>query len=595
MNKERTFFEIIKRFTDPLWKNTIITLQSILFYSVWALWPLVHVYFAQAIVSTIENKNEQDFFNYIIFYSIFLFFFYGIWFLTRFWWANNNITAFRMTVHNLYLKKFIKLSNTQTEKIGTSKLISIIWTWIDTWAMLLNKTIENFMKVFFAVIFTVYMIAIVNIWAALVFFILYFLIHFIWWYFNKNSLVHRRKRQNVWNTYTWSLVKIIMSKFEILQTWKINIEIKKINKIEGKLLIYTMKMATPTHWFYYTPSIFINIIKILMFLFLWYQVILWNATISLFVAMFWILTLMNQVIINSMIFFSELTKDFTKIEKLWDFFDETEDIKWYDDWKDFEYKNWNIKLENINFWYSEKNQIFKDFSLNIKGWKISALVGNSGSWKSTLVKLISGYIKPDSWNIIIDDQKLDKIKLKSFYKNIWYLTQEPSVFDGSILENLMYGISENVGSAGLQTLHKNSRDVWQKHLNQAIKKAKCEFIYDLEDWINTEIWEKWIRLSWGQRQRLAIAKIFLKDPKIIILDEPTSALDSFSEEQITKSLNNLFKWRTVIIIAHRLQTVKNANEIFVLENWKIKEKWNHNELVEKNWIYKKMLDLQSGF
>ena len=138
---------------------------------------------------------------------------------------------------------------------------------------------------------------------------------------------------------------------------------------------------------------------------------------------------------------------------------------------------------------------------------------------------------------------------------------------------------------------KNSK----KDLDEAIKKAKCEFIYDLEDWINTEIWEKWIRLSWWQRQRLAIAKIFLKDPKIIILDEPTSALDSFSEEQITKSLNNLFNWRTVIIIAHRLQTVKNADNIFVLENWEIKEEWTHTKLVKLGGIYKKMLDLQSGF
>ena len=132
-------------------------------------------------------------------------------------------------------------------------------------------------------------------------------------------------------------------------------------------------------------------------------------------------------------------------------------------------------------------------------------------------------------------------------------------------------------------------------MKEVIKQAKCEFIYELENWLQTEIWEKWIRLSWWQRQRLAIAKIFLKDPQIIILDEPTSALDSFSEEQITKAMHNLFKNRTVIIIAHRLQTVKNADKILVLENWKVVEEGNHSELVKLKWIYKKMLDLQSGF
>ena len=121
------------------------------------------------------------------------------------------------------------------------------------------------------------------------------------------------------------------------------------------------------------------------------------------------------------------------------------------------------------------------------------------------------------------------------------------------------------------------------------------FVYDFPNGLETEIWEKWIRLSWGQRQRLAIAKIFLKNPKIIILDEPTSALDSFSEEQITIAMHNLFKWRTVIIIAHRLQTVKSADDIILIEDGKVKERWTHASLVRKKWIYKKMLDLQSWF
>jgi ABC-type multidrug transport system fused ATPase/permease subunit len=265
-------------------------------------------------------------------------------------------------------------------------------------------------------------------------------------------------------------------------------------------------------------------------------------------------------------------------------------MKWYDNWKDFDYKNWKIEIENLTYWYSENKPVFKNFDLKLKWWKITAFVGNSWSWKSTLVKLIAGYIRADSWEVIIDEQKLNKIKLKSYYKNIWYLTQDPSVFDGSILDNLMYW-------AHSQPLpcKEGSRDVWQKHLDKIIKQSKCEFIYDLEDWINTEIWERWVRLSWGQKQRLAIAKIFLKDPKIIILDEPTSALDSFSEEQITYAMHNLFKWRTVIIIAHRLQTVKDANDIILFENGEIKERWTHKELVKIKGQYNKMLELQSGF
>ncbi len=194
---------------------------------------------------------------------------------------------------------------------------------MDTWALLLDKTTENIFKVVFTLLFTIYMIWTVNIWASLVFIILYILVHIAWEYFNNKSLKFRRKRQDVWNNYTWQLVKVLMSKFEILQTWQIEKELKNINVINYGILRESMNMATPTHWFFYTPSIFINTVKILIFTFLWYQVILWNAEFSLFVWLFWILTIMNNVIINSMIFYSDFTHKFTKNWKMWDFFDNT--------------------------------------------------------------------------------------------------------------------------------------------------------------------------------------------------------------------------------------------------------------------------------
>jgi len=124
-------------------------------------------------------------------------------------------------------------------------------------------------------------------------------------------------------------------------------------------------------------------------------------------------------------------------------------------------------------------------------------------------------------------------------------------------------------------------------VRKAIKLSKCEFIYDLPDGLKTEIGERWVRLSWGQRQRLAIAKIFLKNPEIILLDEPTSALDSFSEEAITEAMHNLFEHRTVIIIAHRLQTVKEADDIIVFDEWKIVERWTHKSLISHKGKYNK--------
>jgi len=389
MSKERTFFEILKRFTEPYWKRPKVTLRSVTFFSMWWIWPIMHIYFIQKITSSIENKNEDLFFHFLFIYIWVYFWIVFFTFLIRTWWVITNISLFREVIHNFYLEKFVKLSNTKTEKVWTWKLISIIWTGMDTWVVMLNKTLENVIKLFFAISFTIYMISEINLLLSVVFTFLYVWIHFIWGYFNKKSLIHRRKRQDSWNDYTGLLVKIMMSKFEILQTWKINTELKKVNVKNAEMLNHSINMATPTFLFYYTPAVFINILKFWIYWFVGFQVIQWNFTMAFFVWLFWVLTLMNQTIVNSMMFFSELTANFTKIEKMWDFFDETDDIKGYNTWKDFEYKKWNIKLEKINFWYNEKNKIFSDFELNIKWWKITALVGNSGSWKSTLVKLIS--------------------------------------------------------------------------------------------------------------------------------------------------------------------------------------------------------------
>jgi len=195
------------------------------------------------------------------------------------------------------------------------------------------------------------------------------------------------------------------------------------------------------------------------------------------------------------------------------------------------------------------------------------------------MKLIAGYMQATNWKLEIDNQDIKSIRLDSYYPHIGYLTQDPSVFDGSIEENLLYGTRKNPS---------------KKAIEKAIKLAECEFIYELEKWIKTEIGERWVRLSWGQKQRLAIAKIFLKDPEIILLDEPTAALDSYSEEKVARAFEHLFEGRTVIVIAHRLQTVKSADDIIVLEKWKIVERGTHKQLLKLWGKYAGMVDLQSG-
>jgi ABC-type multidrug transport system fused ATPase/permease subunit len=302
--------------------------------------------------------------------------------------------------------------------------------------------------------------------------------------------------------------------------------------------------------------------------------------LSFFVWIFAVFAFLETWIVSATWFFRAFTKEFTTIENMWNFFDTTPQIQGYEEWKTFKHKSGKISLKDVSYGYDESKQIFENFSLDIPGNQITALVWPSGGGKSTLVKLISGYIRQDWWDILVDNQNLREVSLKSYYSDVGYLTQEPSVFDGTVEENLLYAVTKKIS---------------KKKIDETIKLAHCEFIYDLPNGLQTEIGERWVKLSWGQKQRLAIAKIFLKNPKIIILDEPTSALDSLSEQKITEAMHNLFKDRTVLVIAHRLQTVKHADDIIVIEAGKIKERGTHAGLVRKKWFYKQMLDLQSGF
>ncbi len=161
-----------------------------------------------------------------------------------------------------------------------------------------------------------------------------------------------------------------------------------------------------------------------------------------------------------------------------------------------------------------------------------------------------------------------------------YLSQDPSVFDGSIRDNLAYGSQSEASEAEIRT---------------ALAKAEANFVFDFPNGLDTEIGERGVKLSGGQKQRIAIAKTFLKNPDILFLDEPTSALDSLSEEAITRSFQELFRNKTVFIIAHRLKTVQQADVILVIENGAVAESGTHEELLIRDGKYARMLRAQTHF
>jgi len=542
--------------------------------------PLIHVIFIEKIVFAI-TKQDLFLFEKTLYLYIFIIFTYELlWFITRRIWWVITIPQADKNIYDIYLNRFIKMSNNEVEKVWIWKIIAILENGRFRWSESLADSIEKGISLFILLSYVFYITFSHGIYYTIWFLLLLTLSVSILVVVNNYQFRYRRRRSELRNNRLRLITKILMSKNEILQTDRINSEIEKIEKYSNEMSGINLDMSNGRTIQNRIMPFFISISLFVFVSFFWKSVISGEMSLSQFVWITSIFLVVNSAISNFIVFYLNLTKEFIDIEKLWDFFENTSSLEWYDTWKDFKYNWWNIEIKNLTYGYYEWKNIFENFSINIEGWKITALVWNSWSWKTTLVKLISGYIKANSWDIIIDWQKLSEISLKSYYKDIGYLTQEPSVFDWSVLENLTYAINRKLKK-------------WE--LEEVIKQANCEFIYDLQDSLETEIWEKWVRLSWWQKQRLAIAKIMLKNPRIIILDEPTSALDSFSEEQITKAMNNLFIWRTVIVIAHRLQTVRHAHNIFVMENSQVKESWTHEDLIKKWWIYAKMLELQSGF
>lgn len=224
-----------------------------------------------------------------------------------------------------------------------------------------------------------------------------------------------------------------------------------------------------------------------------------------------------------------------------------------------------IEFKDVNFSYKNKDRIIHNLNIEIQKNSITSIVGKSGSGKSTLMDLLTGLLEISDGNILIDETNIQKIDISSFREKIGYVTQDTTLFNTSILNNLTFVSSKKL----------SEDKIWE-----SLKFANLsEFVESLPDKLNTNIGEQGIQFSGGQRQRLSLARAFLKNPNILILDEATSSLDSISEQEIQKTILNFKKQGTTsIIIAHRLSTIKASDFIFVMENGKVIEKGDYQEL-----------------
>ena len=233
----------------------------------------------------------------------------------------------------------------------------------------------------------------------------------------------------------------------------------------------------------------------------------------------------------------------------------------------------NIVLDNINFSYKSnpENKVLQNISVKFTGGKMTALVGHSGSGKSTLLNMMPRIYLPTSGNIYFDNQDISKVNLMSLRNQISIVDQNTTLFDDTVFNNIKYA----------------RPDANKEDILEAAKLSMCdEFINNLENGFETMIGENGVKLSGGEKQRLSIARAFLKNSRIILLDEATSSLDSDTEEKIQKALDKLTINKTTIVIAHRLSTILNSDNIYVVDNGKIIDSGKHDELLDKSKIYK---------
>ena len=244
------------------------------------------------------------------------------------------------------------------------------------------------------------------------------------------------------------------------------------------------------------------------------------------------------------------------------------------DSKPLEIKNGEVRFDDVSFSYLPNEPVLRNISFTAKAGQSTALVGPSGGGKSTIINLILRFHDTLDGSVTVDGHNVSDVTVSSLRKNISYVSQQPVLFEGSVADNIRYG----------------RPDANQDEIEEAARQAQAhDFIMEMPSGYDTQVGEAGSNLSGGQRQRLSIARAILRNAPILLLDEATSALDNESEKLVQQALDGLMKGRTTIVVAHRLSTIQNCDQILVIDQGRITERGNHDDLInEKRGTYAKL-------
>lgn len=567
-----TDFQVIKKIFWNFIKNN----GKKIFYTIIFSWIIISIFelitpfFYKEVISVIENYMKTNYLNTVLLYKIFIYWWIFIIVtiifkaFSEFLLANANLKNYKLN-HLNYSKKIF---NMRYEEYLNEKSWSLFKKY-DRWQENSLELIYIFLSEIFISSLSIILISIIlfiiNIKMAMATLVMVPIMILIGLFFNLKT---RKVQDNInilrdkafWIIWDWSnnlwLIKTLNLERKFLRLFKKEIEIadKKQKKVAYRWVFADIY-----------ASLLIMISRFIVLLLWIYLIKIWEldfATLFLFFTFIWHIYFPLAWIFRRL---QMIQKKLKGIKSFYEKFDKLKQDKNNNKSKKLNKIKWEITFKNVKFAYKKWEDIFNNLSFKINSWEKIAFVWNTWAGKSTIVSLLFRFWDINSWEILLDWENINNISKDSLRKNIWLVMQDNSLFNTTILENLKFANSK-------ATI---------KEIEKALKNAEAHFVFKLKNWIKTLIGERWLKLSWWEKQRLSIARLFLKNPKILILDEATSALDNKTENLVQKALDKLLKWRTSIVIAHRLTTIQNADKIFMLENWEIVESWNYKQLIKK--------------
>lgn len=573
-----TYFETLKK----LIKDFRLFIWNIKFYSIFVVWFFASLilsfepFFASKAISFVENYiktwwlNFRDLMIFFIIWWVYIVFSYFLKFLRWHYLIDVENIKYYSFLWKKYKEKLIKMH----EKAFINKKWWTIYKKFESWInwiynIILSIFFEIFISIVNIILITIIML-IINVKMAFITLWVVPILIILWYYFWYKTATYQEelneKRENfywkLWDYFSnLTLVKSLT--FEKNASNELD-KMQDENKDVQIPLIKKWSIADVYVWF------ITNLTRFLVIGF-WVYFIL-NGKLD-FATLFLFFSYISYIYEPIWFIFSKLKNTQKDLEWVKRFYEEFDNAMQDDD---FEYSKeirnikWKIEFRDVWFKYLENwRQILKNLSFLVNPWEKVALVWATWSWKTTISKLLFRFFEVESWEISVDWINIKNVKKSSLRKHIWIVIQDSSLFNTTIKENMLFA----------------KETASDEEILIALKKAKADFVFRCENWIETIIWERWLKLSGWEKQRLNIARIFLKNPEILILDEATSALDTKTEIEIQKSLDELLKWKTSIIIAHRLSTIKKVDKIFVIDEWVIVESWNYEELIKKWWKF----------